>query len=268
MTWPVGAVEPSWKPLRARISTGSRPTASASLSMTRLDREGGLHRAEPAHRAARRVVGVGAVAVHADVRDLVGTEAHRARVADHGRSARGVRAAVEVDGGPGVDEPAVAVRAVLVVHPSRGAGARVRRTTPRGCRPSSPACRCAAPAGSRARASTGPRGRRTRRRPRPAAGGPARAAARGRSRPGAGRRAATGSRRTGRRRRRRRGPRARTPGRGTPGPACRPRSRRRPPPRRWAPGRRCGPGRGGPGCRPGGPAGCRGAAPPRRRPRG
>ncbi len=33
MTWPVGAVEPSWKPLRARISTGSRPTASASLSM-------------------------------------------------------------------------------------------------------------------------------------------------------------------------------------------------------------------------------------------
>ena len=33
MTCPVGAVEPSWKPLRARISTGSRPTASASRSM-------------------------------------------------------------------------------------------------------------------------------------------------------------------------------------------------------------------------------------------
>ena len=38
----------------------------------RLDRERGLHRAEAAHRSARRVVRVGAVAVHVQMGDLVG----------------------------------------------------------------------------------------------------------------------------------------------------------------------------------------------------
>ena len=47
---------------------------------------------------------------------VVRTEAHRAGVADHGGGAGGVGAAVEVDRRPGVDEPPVAVGAVLVVH--------------------------------------------------------------------------------------------------------------------------------------------------------
>ncbi len=66
----------------------------------RLVAERGLDGAEAAHRAARRVVGVDAVGVDVHVRHDVRPGAHRAGVADHGRRARRVRAAVQVDARP------------------------------------------------------------------------------------------------------------------------------------------------------------------------
>ena len=85
----------------------------------RLVAERGLHRAEAAHRAARRVVGVEAVAVDVHVRHHVRADAHGPGVADHGRRAGGVGPAVEVDLRLDVDQGAVAGRAVLVAHPGR-----------------------------------------------------------------------------------------------------------------------------------------------------
>ncbi len=85
----------------------------------RLVAERGLHRPEPAHRAARRVVGVGAVAVDRDVGDDVRPGAQRGRVGDDGRRAGGVGAAVEHDLRAHVEQPAVVVGAVLVAHPRR-----------------------------------------------------------------------------------------------------------------------------------------------------
>ncbi len=78
-----------------------------------------LHRAETAHRAARRVVRVDAVAVDVHVRHHVRADPHGPGVADHGRGAGGVRPAVQVDLGPDVDQPAVAGRAVLEAHARR-----------------------------------------------------------------------------------------------------------------------------------------------------
>ena len=199
-------------PLRCRISTRSTPDGVGQLVHQRLVGERGLHAAEPAHGAARRVVGEDAVGVDRDRREPVGPEAQRAGVADDRarstRRRRRRRAARRPWRRPGCRRARRRTRR----SSSPGAGARGRRRTPRGRSPSSPACRCAAPAGRRGRASTGPRGRRTRRRRRPASAAPSRAACPGPGRSGAGRRAATGWRRRGRRRRPRPGRRARTPG--------------------------------------------------------
>ena len=83
----------------------------------RLVREAGLHRAEAAHRAARRVVGVDDVGVDPRVRArrTGRTRSEAAFEHDRGR-ARRVRAAVEQDPRADRDEPAVARRAVLVAH--------------------------------------------------------------------------------------------------------------------------------------------------------
>ena len=95
------------------------PELGGQLVHLRLVGERGLHRAEAAHRPARRVVGVGAVRVDLHVRHDVGPDPHRARVADHGRGARRVGAAVEVDLRLDVDQRAVAAGAVLEAHHRR-----------------------------------------------------------------------------------------------------------------------------------------------------
>ena len=82
----------------------------------RLVGERRLHRTEAAHRAARRVVGVRAPAVHRDVRHDVGADPHQAGVADDGRAARRVGAAVEPDLRAYVDQVALVGEAVLVVQ--------------------------------------------------------------------------------------------------------------------------------------------------------
>ncbi len=84
-----------------------------------LIRESRLYRAKPAHRAARRVVGVEAPALDVHVRHGVGAGAEGGAVADHHRRLRGVGAAVEVLPRLDVDEFPVASRAVLVVHLGR-----------------------------------------------------------------------------------------------------------------------------------------------------
>ncbi len=81
--------------------------------------ERGLHAAEPAHRAARRVVREHPVRVDRDVGDPVRAQPHRAGVADHRRGRRRVRTAVEHRAGPGVDQRAVALGAELVGHERR-----------------------------------------------------------------------------------------------------------------------------------------------------
>ncbi len=224
ISWPVMLWSPSRIPLQRADLDPVDADGVGQLVHQRLVRERGLHAAEAAHRAARRVVRVDAAGVDVHAREVVRAQAQRAAVADHRAGRRGVGAAVEQDVGLAVDQRAVGLARRTRSAARPGAGARGRRTTPRGSSSSSPACRCAARAGRRARASTGPRGRRTRRRRRPGAAGPSPAAARAPGRSAAGRRAATGWRRTGRRRRPRRARRARTPGRGRPGPACRPRS--------------------------------------------
>ena len=78
-----------------------------------------LDGAEPAHRAARRVVGVGHVRVDARVGDVVGPGGEARRVRAHGRRARGVGTAVEHDPRAHVHEPPVGGGAVLVAHPAR-----------------------------------------------------------------------------------------------------------------------------------------------------
>ena len=66
----------------------------------RLVREAGLHGAEAAHRAARRVVGVDDVGVDQRVRHVVRPAGERGRVGAHRRRARRVGAAVEHDPAP------------------------------------------------------------------------------------------------------------------------------------------------------------------------
>lgn len=76
--------------------------------------EARLYRAEAAHRAAGRVVGVEGDAVDVDVVDDVWARAQRGRVADDRRGGGGVRAAVQDDPGLEVGELAVLRGAVLV----------------------------------------------------------------------------------------------------------------------------------------------------------
>ena len=238
---PGGAARPAARASRCTCPVATRSPWASRVADPDLDRvePDGLgeprpsatrSRSRPAprrSRASRRRAGCWCRrrSVDRDVGHLVRPDAQRRGVGDHGRRGGRVGAAVEHDLRLDVDQPAVARRRRARSASTPGAGARGRRTTPRGSTPSAPAGRCAAPACTRAPAWTGPRGRRTPRRRRPASAGPSPRAARG----GAiccGRRAATGWRCTGRPRRRRPARRARTPGRGTPGPACRPRTRR------------------------------------------
>ena len=117
-SWPVGSVSPGAIALRIRSSTGSIAERGGELVHLRLVRERDLHGAEAAHRAARRVVRVGDERGQARVRHRVGAggEARGVR-ADGGRAGR-VGAAVEHDPRVHVDEPAVRVGAVLVLHPA------------------------------------------------------------------------------------------------------------------------------------------------------
>ena len=198
----------------------------------RLVRDGHLDGAEPAHGAARRVVGEHDAGVDLGAADAVRPGGEAGRVADHGGRRRRVRAAVEQHLGLHVDQLAVAVRAVLVAQPRRVAVDVAVERLLAGCRPSSPAGGCAARAGRRGSGSTRPPGRRTRRRRPPGAAARAPAAATATRTPGRGRRGATASRRAGRRRRPPPGSRGPTRARGTPGPASRPRSCRSRPRRR------------------------------------
>ena len=90
----------------------------------RLVGEAGLHGAEAAHRAAGRVVRVGAVAVDRRRSASYGPTPKRRRVADHRFDRRGVRAAVEQDLGEDVYERSVARRTVRVAH-ARGVAVHV-----------------------------------------------------------------------------------------------------------------------------------------------
>ena len=85
----------------------------------RLVRVAVLDRAEPAHRPARRVVGVDDQAVDRRVRAAIRPDREAGRVRDHGGRARGVRAAVEHDARPDVDQRPIAVRSVLVRQAAR-----------------------------------------------------------------------------------------------------------------------------------------------------
>ena len=85
----------------------------------RLGREARLHRAEPAHRAAGRVVRVHARPLDQDVVDRVRAGRERAGVRDDRGRARGVRAAVEQDPHADVDELPLLRRAVLGPDPRR-----------------------------------------------------------------------------------------------------------------------------------------------------
>ena len=82
----------------------------------RLVGEARLHRAEPAHGAAGRVVGVHDVAVDRRVRADVRPDGEAGRVRDDSPRARRVGAAVEHDPRADEDELAVTGRAVLVLH--------------------------------------------------------------------------------------------------------------------------------------------------------
>ena len=82
------------------------------------------------------------------VRHPVRTGGEAGGVGQHGRRRRGVRATVEHDAGLDLDEGAVGLGVVADTTCGPGGGARDRRTTPRGCRPSSPVGRCAGPAGT------------------------------------------------------------------------------------------------------------------------
>ncbi|GAA3039377.1 hypothetical protein GCM10020000_17160 [Streptomyces olivoverticillatus] len=82
----------------------------------RLIGEAGLHRAEAAHGAAGRVVGVEGDGLDVDVVDDVRADGQRGGVADDGRGGGGVGAAVEHDARLDVAELAVAGGAVLVAE--------------------------------------------------------------------------------------------------------------------------------------------------------
>src|SRR2546427_5403433 len=80
----------------------------------RLMRVAVLDRAETAHRATRRVVGVGDDAVDRGVGTHVRPDREARRVGDDRGRARRVRAAVEDDARPDIDQLAVAIGDVLV----------------------------------------------------------------------------------------------------------------------------------------------------------
>ena len=163
---PVGSASPGSSAFRSRSSTGSIPSSVGEPVHLRLAREARLHGAEAAHRAARRVVRVDRRRLDQRVVDAVRPERERRGVRGHRGRARGVRAAVEQDPHADAGEPAVAGRPVLAPDPRRMAmdvtGERLRAVVDHLHRP----VRCAARAASRGSASTGPRARRTRRRPR------------------------------------------------------------------------------------------------------
>ena len=265
MTWPVMLRSPSRMPLQLPDLHPVDAHGVGELVHQRLVRERGLHAAEAAHGAARRVVGEHPVGVHRDRREPVGPEAEGAGVADHRAGRRGVRPAVEQHVRLRVDQGAVALGAELVGHRRR---VPVHVAEERLLAAVAHLHRLAGAQRQQAGVHVhrrGPRGRRTRRRRRPASAAPSRPACRGPGRSAAGRRAATGWRRRGRRRRPRPGRRARTPARGRPGPACRPRSRAR---RRPAPSgspRRGAASGAARGCRAGARPGRRGPSPGGRR---
>ena len=85
----------------------------------RLVAEACLHRPEPAHRPAGRVVGVHHLPVELHVVALVRPDGEAGGVAHDRRRAGGVGAAVEEDRGADEDQRPVPGRAVLEVHPRR-----------------------------------------------------------------------------------------------------------------------------------------------------
>ena len=89
------------------------PERRGELVHLRLGGEAGLHGAEAAHRAARRVVRVDAGRLDQRVRHVVRAARERGGVRRDRRRRRGVGAAVEQDPHPHADEPALARRAVL-----------------------------------------------------------------------------------------------------------------------------------------------------------
>ncbi len=85
----------------------------------RLVAERRLHRAEAAHRPARRIVGVQRDRLHPDVRNDVRAVPERGRVARHRGRGGGVGAAVQHDPAVREHQPAVQGGPVLVAHPRR-----------------------------------------------------------------------------------------------------------------------------------------------------
>ena len=153
--------EPQLDRVHARAPRRACPSAPRARS--------DLHRAEAAHRAARRVVGVGDVArrcARSGTSYGPGGEGGGVRARRRSSSTRRRRRRARSARGRRRARRRASRRARSASAP--GGGGRGRRTTPRGRRPSSPAGRCAARAGTRGPASRGPRGRRTRRRRRPA----------------------------------------------------------------------------------------------------
>ena len=227
-TWPVGSVSPVSIAFSSRSSIGSMPERLGQPVHLRLGREAGLHRAEPAHRAARRVVGVDGGPLDQGVVDAVRADRERRGVRDHRRRARGVRAAVDQDPHVDADEASVARRAML--RPDLGrvpvdvADERLLAVVDDLHRPVGVERQHRGVDLDREILATAERTAD----PARGAPAPARARARGTGPSGRGRRGATASRRRCRCRPRRREPRCPTRGRGTPDPGCRARRRPRP----------------------------------------
>ncbi len=149
ITWPVMLRSPVCSALRSRSSIGSRPSDGRQLVHLRLVAEARLHRAEAAHRPARRVVGA-----HREALDprrgarCRGRGRSRPRwPAPRSRSRRRRRRPSPAAPRPSPTCRRVGRRGGTACGPD--GGARGRRSSPRGSTSSSPACPCSGRGGRR-----------------------------------------------------------------------------------------------------------------------
>ena len=132
------ACRPAASAFSSRSSTGSISSAAASLSICASRGEAGLHGAEAAHRAARRVVRVDAGRLDQRVRHLVRPAGEGRRVRGDGR--RATRRRRRRRAGSASARRRAGRRGSRGAPPrsAPGGGGRGRRTTPRGRRRASP----------------------------------------------------------------------------------------------------------------------------------
>ena len=160
-TWPVDSVSPGASAFSSRSSTGSMPSAAASLSICASAAKQVCTAPKP-RITPRRIVRVDGRRFEQRVVDAVRAGGERRGIRRHGRGRGGVRPAVEQDPHAHVDRASSLV-ARCSARSWPGGGGCSRRRTPHSRRPSSQAGSSAARAWRRGSASRGPRGRQTRR---------------------------------------------------------------------------------------------------------